>query len=131
MFSIGYIYGGLALGLEMVLYGVVVKTLIIVYAANLVDLINHTVGYRNYETGEHSTNSMIMGIVHLGGAISWHNNHHARPKYFSVKKQWWEFDAHRLMIQLFSLFGAVRNIQVLDETKKPQLSTQEAGYGSV
>lgn len=131
LFLLGYAIKGITLGLELVLYGVGIKTLIVVYAANLVDLINHTVGYRNFETGEHSTNSMIMGVVHLGGAISWHNNHHARPKYFSVKKQWWEFDAHRLMIQFFQLFGAVRNIQVLDESKSSQVSGQETRYGSV
>ncbi len=67
-------------------YGVFAKTLFVIYLANIVDLINHGPGYRNYETRDRSSNSFIMAMVHLGGAISWHNNHYARPDYFSVKR---------------------------------------------
>jgi stearoyl-CoA desaturase (delta-9 desaturase) len=61
-----------------------------------------------------------MGIVHLGGAISWHNNHHAHPAYFYVKRKWWEFDAHYMTLRILESLGAVSNIKVkidLDDCK--------------
>lgn len=117
LFASGLLISGWPLAITLVIYGVFVKTLIVVYASNLVDLINHSVGYRNYKTGDKSTNSFIMAFLHLGGAISWHNNHHARPKYFAVKRKWWEFDVHHQVLTLLSFFGAVDDIKVLDETK--------------
>jgi stearoyl-CoA desaturase (delta-9 desaturase) len=104
-------------GLRFAVYGAFVKTLILVYLANAVDLVNHSVGYRNYETRDLSTNSFLMGAVHLGGAISWHNNHHAHPAYFTVKAKWWEIDAHYLFIKSLSRLGLTWDIKVLDETK--------------
>lgn len=104
-------------GWKLVLYGIFVKTLIVLWAANTVDLINHTVGYRNYETKDHSTNSFFMAALHLGGAISWHNNHHAHPEYFSVRKKWWEFDAHYIFLRVLEKFGLVWNIRYLDQVK--------------
>ncbi len=101
-------------GATFVLYGVFVKTVLLIWMADTVDVINHTIGYRNYETQDASTNSFIMAAVHLGGAISWHNNHHAEPNYFSVKKKWWEFDAHYLFLKVLEKFGLVWKIEYLD-----------------
>ena len=96
-------------------YGVFVKTFLLVHMANAVDVINHTVGYRSYETPDQSTNSFIMAAVHLGGAISWHNNHHAHQGYFNVRKNWWEFDVHHEFLKLLQLAGWVWDIKILDE----------------
>lgn len=123
LFAIGYIFFDLNTAITFFIYGVFVKTLIVVYAANMVDVINHTFGYRNYKTGDKSTNSFLMAILHLGGAISWHNNHHAKAKYFTVKKRWWEFDVHHQFLRFLSLFGAVSDIRVLDETKAPAFNS--------
>lgn len=102
-------------GWPLVLYGVFVKTLIVLWAANAVDVINHTVGYRNYETKDKSTNSFLMAALHLGGAISWHNNHHAYKDYFSVRKSWWEFDVHHKFLEVLQKFGLVWNIRILED----------------
>jgi fatty-acid desaturase len=99
------------------LYGVFVRAFLSLYLINAVDLINHTVGYRSYETKDNSTNSFLMAVVHLGGAISWHNNHHAHQHYFTVKKKWWEFDVHHRFLQALSKVGLVWDIEILDETK--------------
>jgi len=114
----------LSFGLQAVLFGVFVKTFLVIYLVNLVDVINHTVGYRNVETRDSSTNSFLMFALHLGGAVSWHNNHHARASYFSVKYRWWEFDLHLLMLRLLSVFGLVSNIKALsfvDGNRQPVL----------
>lgn len=115
-------------GWPLVLYGIFVKTLIVLWAANTVDVINHTIGYRNFETADQSTNSFLMAGVHLGGAISWHNNHHARPDYFSVSAKWWEFDVHHWVLKALSVFGLVWNIKVLDLTREEIRETDSAVF---
>jgi fatty-acid desaturase len=100
---------------RFLIYGVFVKTVLVVYLTNAVDVINHTVGYRSYETPDQSTNSFIMAFIHLGGAISWHNNHHAHQSYFTVRKKWWELDAHYAFLKFLELFGLAWNIKALDE----------------
>jgi stearoyl-CoA desaturase (delta-9 desaturase) len=115
LFVAGFLIRDSDLGVKFVLYGVFVKTVIVLLAANAVDVVNHAVGYRNYETGDLSTNSWLMAILHLGGAISWHNNHHALPQYFSVRRKWWEFDVHRLMLRVLEKLGLVWDIRFHDE----------------
>ena len=106
-------------GLRYVVYGVFVKTLLGWYLINAVDVVNHTIGYRSYETSDQSTNSFLMAILHGGGAISWHNNHHAHMGFFSVKKRAWEFDLHQSILRFLGLFGLVSDIKVMDETRQP------------
>jgi stearoyl-CoA desaturase (delta-9 desaturase) len=102
----------------ILLYGVFVKSIFVIYLSNLVDVINHSIGYRNYETEDLSTNSSLMGVIHLGGAISWHNNHHAHPGYFRVKKQWWEIDVHYAALKLLETIGLASDIKTLDESQE-------------
>ncbi len=85
--------------IRFMVYGVFVKSFLLIYLANAVDVINHTIGYRSYETEDHSTNSLLMFAFHLGGAISWHNNHHAHQGYFSVKSHWWEVDTQIPLVE--------------------------------
>ncbi len=133
LFSIGFAFFDLKTAVVLVIYGVFVKTLMLVYLANTVDLINHTIGYRNYETKDDSTNSFLMAAIHLGGAISWHNNHHARAAYFTVKGRWWEFDVHYLFLRFLSLFGLVSQIRILDDQEKVRVQKQklEEQYASL
>jgi len=100
---------------RFLLFGVFVRAILSLYLINAVDLINHTVGYRSYDTKDNSTNSFVMAAVHLGGAISWHNNHHAHQHYFTVKRKWWEFDVHHVFLIFLSRFGLVSDILILDE----------------
>jgi stearoyl-CoA desaturase (delta-9 desaturase) len=106
-------------GLRYLLYGVFVRSLLAIYLMNAVDVINHTVGYRSYETKDTSTNSFLMFVLHLGGAVSWHNNHHAHQHYFSVKRNWWEVDVHYAFLRGLRLFGLVGEIIAIDESDKP------------
>ncbi len=123
-FALGYfLFGGSIYdGLSFLIYGVFVKSFLVIYLANAVDLLNHTQGYRNYETGDTSTNSWIMAILHGGGAITWHNNHHAHPGYFYVKKKWWEFDIHYYFLLALEKVGLVTDIKVLDEVRQIKIS---------
>ena len=100
------------------IYGTFVKSFLCYYIGNLVDVVNHVTGYRNYETNDQSRNTFWLGLIHGGGAIGWHNNHHAHPGYFMVKKNWWEHDVYFSIMKGLGLFGLVWDIKVLDETKQ-------------
>jgi stearoyl-CoA desaturase (delta-9 desaturase) len=107
-------------GAGFVVYGVFLKTLECLYIGNVVDWLNHAPrlgGYRNYETGDRSANNGILAALHWGGAVCWHNNHHANPAYFTVKRRWWEFDAHYWVLTAASKIGLIWNIRVLNDGK--------------
>lgn len=106
-------------GVRYLLFGVFVRALLALYLMNAVDVINHTVGYRSYETKDTSTNSFLMFAVHLGGAVSWHNNHHAHQHYFMVKRNWWEIDIHYQFLRALRVVGLVGEIVAIDESNKP------------
>lgn len=110
-------------GFRFVIYGVFVKSFLVILLANAVDVINHRIGYRSYETEDKSTNSLLMFVVHLGGAISWHNNHHAYPAFFTVKRNWWEIDLHYYFLRILQFFGLVSQIKVMDD--QPPLSNRQ------
>jgi stearoyl-CoA desaturase (delta-9 desaturase) len=44
--------------------------------------------YRNFDTKDGSQNNLITGWI-VG---EWHNNHHADPKNWNQKVNWWEWD---------------------------------------
>ncbi len=115
----GFIQGQIQFDVEnataYLVYGVFVKSFFVIYLSNAVDVVNHTVGYRNYNTSDTSTNSSLMGLVHLGGAVSWHNNHHAHPAYFKVKARWWEIDVHHRALKAMEFFGLASDIKEFEE----------------
>lgn len=72
---------------------------------NLVNYFGHAPrwGYRNFETGDQSSNFPPLG--YLGWGQGWHNNHHALPERFNFGYRWWEFDPCRLFTPLLRLGG--------------------------
>jgi fatty-acid desaturase len=72
---------------------------------NLVNVFGHIkgiVGYRNFDTADHSYNNPIFGYLTWGQA--WHNNHHYDPKSFDfgsgVSGKWWELDFSKIFLPL-------------------------------
>jgi fatty-acid desaturase len=57
---------------------------------NIANYVNHTAGYRNFNTRDNSTNNIWLWPFILGEA--WHNNHHYNPSLISNKIKTWEFD---------------------------------------
>lgn len=102
-------------GVQFVVYGVLVKTFIVVYASNTVDLFNHWIGYRTFETKDRSTNNPYLAFIHWGGGIIWHNNHHMYPGYFLVRHHWWEFDLYYLFVRMLQFFGLASELNLLEQ----------------
>ena len=76
-FGIGFAVGGLALGLEVFVWGGLVRLFLFQHATFSVNSICHTFGRRDYASDDHSRNVPLLAIPTLGEA--WHNNHHAFP----------------------------------------------------
>lgn len=76
-----------------------------VWAAGFVNSLFHLVGYRNFQTREHSRNFFPIGIIFCGAEL--HNNHHAVPATAKLSMRWWEFDSGWLLIRVLSFFHLV------------------------
>lgn len=63
--------------------------------------LNHTIGYRNFETSDSSTNNLFLNILTLGEGS--HNNHHYSPgNYnFGFTNKITEFDLSAFLIRNF------------------------------
>lgn len=78
------------LGLSLVVWGVLLRLVMVWHITWSVNSFAHVFGYRNYGTKENSRNNWLVGLVASGEG--WHNNHHHDPSSASVQHRWWEFD---------------------------------------
>ncbi len=87
---------GVQFGLSLVVWGVILRTVVVWHITWSVNSLTHMFGYRNYETGEESRNNWFVAIIASGEG--WHNNHHADPASASNQRKWWEIDLIYLVI---------------------------------
>jgi len=76
-FLIGWLIGGVALGVEVFVWGGLMRLFLFQHATFSVNSICHTFGRRDYASDDESRNVALLAIPTLGEA--WHNNHHAFP----------------------------------------------------
>jgi len=82
-----------------VLYAWLVPNFIGWLSSSSINSFNHLdIGYRNYETKDHSNNLLITGYLVAGEG--WHNNHHNDPANPNFGAKWWEFDSGWWLIKL-------------------------------
>ena len=62
-----------------------------------------SLGYRRFETNDHSKNNFWVGLAALGEG--YHNNHHAKPRCAAHGLKWWEFDLTKYIIRVFEKCG--------------------------
>lgn len=70
----------------------------------------HTVGTRPFNTGDKSTNNVVVALLTIGQG--WHNNHHAFPSSAKVGLRWWEFDPGWFLIRVLEKCGMVSDVKV-------------------
>lgn len=89
---------------QALLFGYCIAAMISLVQDHSVNLFGHwpTLGYRNFETKDISSNFVPLG--YFGWGQGWHNNHHYAPKEFDfgtpISGKWWEFDPCRIFIPL-------------------------------
>ncbi|GIK86389.1 MAG: aminotransferase [Betaproteobacteria bacterium] len=128
---------GLMLAVNLVLFGPIGATIWAVqmawipfWAAGVVNGIGHYWGYRNFASGDTSTNIVPWGLL-IGGE-ELHNNHHAYGSSAKFSSRWWEIDLGWGYIRLLSMLrlATVRKVapklQVAHAKSAPDLATLHA-----
>lgn len=99
----------LVAGLSGLVWGGVVRTLLLWHATWAVNSVCHRWGSHPYKTTDLSGNVWWVGLLALGEG--WHNNHHAAPASAFHGVRWWEFDVTGYIIRLLRRAGLVWNVK--------------------
>jgi fatty-acid desaturase len=95
-------------GASALVWGAILRTVIVWHLTWSVNSVTHIWGYRNYETPDVSRNNAIIAILVSGEG--WHNNHHADQRSAQHGHKWWEFDLTWLVIRFLMLLGLAKNV---------------------
>jgi stearoyl-CoA desaturase (delta-9 desaturase) len=97
-FALGVAIGGsVAAGLTGLLWGGVVRMLVLHHVTYSINSLCHFFGRRRFDTADESRNLAWLALPSFGEA--WHNNHHAFPTSASHGLRWWEVDVSSLTIR--------------------------------
>lgn len=104
-FAIGlYLIGGW----PWIVWGIFVRITVSYHATWVVNSLAHTIGYRNFDTKDGSTNCPLIAPITWGEG--WHNNHHAFQRSAAHGLCWWEFDVTYLVIRIMKSLHLAWNI---------------------
>ena len=101
----GLIGGSLHSALTGLLWGGLVRILLLHHVTYSINSLCHFFGRRRFETGDESRNLAWLAPLSLGEA--WHNNHHAFPTSAEHGMRRWEIDPSALLIRLLERMGLV------------------------
>jgi stearoyl-CoA desaturase (delta-9 desaturase) len=99
---------GYACAARCVVWGVLVRTVLVWHITWSVNSLTHLFGYRTYATDEDSRNNWLIALVAMGEG--WHNNHHHDPASASVQHCWWEIDVTYYVILLLERVGLATDV---------------------
>lgn len=108
IFGAGYAYGGMGMGLSLLVWGMFVRLVFVLHSTWFVNSASHMWGYRNYATRDDSRNNWWVALITYGEG--WHNNHHAYPRMARHGHRWWEVDLTYLTIRLLERVGLAWNV---------------------
>jgi len=107
-FGVGFAIGGLHLALSLVVWGTLLRTVLVWHNTWFVNSATHLWGYRNYKTSDDSRNLWWVALLTYGEG--WHNNHHAIAGSARFGHKWWEFDPTWWALCVFRTFGWVKQV---------------------
>jgi stearoyl-CoA desaturase (delta-9 desaturase) len=103
-FGLGYALGGtLDAALTGLLWGGLVRLLVLHHVTYSINSLCHFFGRRAYQTNDESRNLAWLAPLSLGE--SWHNNHHAFPTSADHGLRWWQVDVSALFIRTLERAG--------------------------
>lgn len=111
------IVGGWALALWLIhplalVFGFLIPAAAQITVTNLSTILGHGHGYRNFETSDDSSNNVLIAALTWGEG--WHNNHHARPRRWTLGRRRWELDPAAWIIRLLVLTGGIDRESFVD-----------------
>jgi len=96
-FLLGWLIGGtVAAGLTAMLWGGLVRVLLLHHVTYSINSLCHFFGRRRFDTGDESRNLAWLAPLTFGE--SWHNNHHAFPTSAAHGMRRWEIDLSAAVI---------------------------------
>jgi sn-1 stearoyl-lipid 9-desaturase len=101
-------------GASVLVWGAILRTVVVWHLTWSVNSVTHVWGYRNYETPDVSRNNAIIAILVSGEG--WHNNHHADQRSARHGHKWWEFDLTWLVIRFLLLLGLAKDVALPSPT---------------
>lgn len=131
-FAVGWIWpsegmtpamSGFQFGLSILVWGVIVRTVVVLHGTWAVNSFAHTFGYQNYETGDCSRNNWLVALLAHGEG--WHNNHHADQRAASHGHRRWEFDMSWWIIRGLERVGLIKDVV------RPRCWNQDADAATV
>jgi len=109
-FLLGWAIGGTLLaGLTGLLWGGLVRMLVLHHVTYSINSLCHFFGRRDFETDDQSRNLLWLAPFSLGE--SWHNNHHAFPTSASHGLRFWQVDVSALVIRGLEKTGLAWDVQ--------------------
>jgi fatty-acid desaturase len=108
LFLGGYLWGGLQLGISLLVWGVCLRTVYVWHVTWLVNSATHKWGYRNYKVKDNSVNSWWVALLTFGEG--WHNNHHSDQRSAKFGHRWFEVDVTFALIRMLEVLGLAHNV---------------------
>lgn len=96
-------------GLQMLVWGFFVSTMLLAHGTFSINSLTHTWGSRRFKTPDRSRNNFLLALITLGEG--WHNNHHRYPGSERQGFYWWELDISHLILVCLSKLGLVWNLR--------------------
>jgi len=104
----GGLHEGIRFGLSLLVWGVIVRTVVVWHITWSVNSLTHLFGYASYATGDRSRNNWFVALITVGEG--WHNNHHHDPASGSNQHRWWELDITYYEIKLLEKMGLATHV---------------------
>jgi stearoyl-CoA desaturase (Delta-9 desaturase) len=109
-FLLGWAIGGTLLaGLTGLLWGGLVRMLVLHHVTYSINSLCHFFGRRDFPTDDESRNLLWLAPLSLGE--SWHNNHHAFPTSARHGLRFWQIDISAAVIRLLEATGLAWDVQ--------------------
>jgi stearoyl-CoA desaturase (Delta-9 desaturase) len=96
-------------GLQMLVFGFFINTVLVHHATFTVTSLAHLVGTRRFQTKDTSRNNLLIALLTLGEG--WHNNHHYYPASERQGFYWWEFDTTHYILKGLACLGIVWDLK--------------------
>lgn len=102
-------------GWSFVVYGVLLRAVLLWHSTWLINSAAHWRGYRNFQSDDSSRNLWWAAILTYGEG--WHNNHHAYPNVAKAGWQWWEIDMTWWAIRVLQTLGLAKKVVMFPQPK--------------
>ena len=95
----------------------------------IVNWAGHKYGYRNFNEGDHSKNTLFFDFLMLGELFQ--NNHHHAGSRPNFAAKWWEVDPVYPVLRVFDKMGIIRLIHVGHKNRQPDMLVDDDAQSEI